>query len=87
MTKRRSGDFPEVHGLQCLVPDPLGTPQIARPCLRAMAAMEPLILEPVLKSVHVHLMVLHSVAPIEPLVLKPLLKATESASITVVQMH
>ena len=70
-----------------LVPDPLGTPQIARLCLRALAAMEPLILEPVLKSVHVHLMVLHSVAPIEPLVLKPLLKATESASITVVQMH
>ena len=87
MTERRSGDFLEVQRLQCLVPNPLGTPQIARPCLQAMAPMEPLVLEPVLKYVRVHLMVLHSVAPMEPLVLKPLLKATESASSKVFQVH
>ena len=79
MTERHSGNFLEVHRLQCLVPNPLGTAQIARPCLQAMAPMEPLVLEPVLKYGCVQLMALHRVAPMEPLVLEPLLKAAESA--------
>ena len=65
---------------ECLVPEPWCTCPVARPCLLRMAPMEPLVLEPLLKSICVQL-TSHPTcrkAPMEPLVREPLLKAAES---------